>query len=366
MNAEQEKISRIIRKKSSKDLYLEDFLRKNIKQLKKFFGFFGAIKFQIKKFLGIHNEKDVFERALRYGITSLSFIERYKYLNKSGNISVPQEIRNRILEKVNEISPLAKEIGLRQFGGGKLYQPVSNKIEAIANNVDEFYSSVEITKHTLLDNIHFSYDSLFSDENSEMDIIGHIIKIHSENIKEMLENVFLYGNGRSESTGIFENNELVKEEASNITRNTAGYITTNKNDLVDALIKAVDCLKPSYRLKAEWIMNSRTAKTLNQLKDKSGNYITNARTPNDIPERVLDHKIIINEQMPNINEELLPYAIVLCHPEKLYRFFISKKATVSRYEIPTHDRIGFVIKEKWGGAIVDSEAIKFIKITENN
>lgn len=360
MNIDQEKISRIIRKESSKHLYLEDIMRRDMKRIKKTFRIFPAIKFQIKRILGTHTERDVFLRILRYGTNTLSFIERYKYLNKNGFVNIPLDIREEIIKKSCEKSVVLKEIGLRQVVGEKFYQPI---LKTNSDNEEEMYIALEINKHVLIDNIPFSHDALFGDENSEMDIVGHIVELHSKHLSELSDKVFLYGTGNSEPLGIFNDERLLSEEVSSVKRGIAGYITTKTNILdTESLVETVRSLTPAYRLKAKWMMNSETAKSLNTLKDKNGKQITDAKNLDDVPGQLLNIDILINENMPHVEEKTTNYPVILCNFSKLYKFLVSKKATITRVDISSADQFNFVIRQKFGGGVINPEAIKFIRV----
>lgn len=185
----------------------------------------------------------------------------------------------------------------------------------------------------------FAYDAGF-------DVEKYIMKRLGKAFARAEDKAFISGTGEGEPTGIL--------------RDTKGAEISGTVDSLtyDSCIDLFFSVKPEYRKNAVWLMNDSTALTLRKLKDEAGNYLWN--TANDT---ILGRPVIICNEMPDADTGEKPvafgdfsfYVIVDRSPASL-------KVLHELYAVT--NQVGYVGYERLDGMLIRSEAVKVIKITE--
>ncbi len=217
----------------------------------------------------------------------------------------------------------------------------------------ELYAMPELTNH-LLEDTGFDLESFLSE-----DVSGEFA------LKE--GTAFVTGDGVKKPRGFLSYTKVTTADATRkfgdlqyVPSGAAStFATTNPGDALHDLMTA---LRPVYRAGdgVAWIMNSATANVVRKFKDGQGNYLWSASIAAGQPDRLLGYPVAIDEAMPDIAANAFPvafgnwrrgYAVVDKPGMRLIVDRVTKKGWTKMY-----------FSRRTGGGVVDSNAIKLLKI----
>lgn len=224
----------------------------------------------------------------------LEFIKEERGLSKAENGAiVPTTIANRIIEKVNELSPIYSLATIYNVKGN-LKLPVYDEE---SSSITAGYQGEEFTKITEGAGKFKSIDlngfvvgvlALISNSlinNTEIDVTGFVINKIAQSIKKFLERELL--EGKTNIQGLVNSKNIV-------TSSTVGKINTD--DLIDVQMTIPD----NYLSNAVWIMNKADFKAIRKLKDSDGNYIMNKDFTRGFGYEILGNHVYVSENATNI------------------------------------------------------------------
>lgn len=172
----------------------------------------------------------------------------------------------------------------------------------------------------------------------------------------------LLGNGIKKPRGLLT---YPTDDSSDLSR-PWGTIQTVKSEAVstvtpDSLKSAVWALRAPYRLGATWLMNSNTAGTIDKFKNVNGDYIWRDGLTAGAQPSLLGFPVEIDENMPDIAPNSMP--IVFGNLKKAY--VIVDKAGYKLLQDPYTQKpfVLFYMYRRTGGALRNSEAVKFLRIS---
>lgn len=141
------------------------------------------------------------------------------------------------------------------------------------------------------------------------------------------------------------------------TSDAAGFAATNP---ADTLITMVYKLKASHRANAKWLMNSTTAATVRKFKDAQGQYIWQEGIAASQPPALLGYPVEFDENMPDVAANALPVAF----GDFLEGYIIVDRVGIRILRDPytTKGYVNFYATKRVGGSLVNSQAIKVLKI----
>ena len=129
----------------------------------------------------------------------------------------------------------------------------------------------------------------------------------------------------------------------------------------DALINLKATLKAQYRTGAVWLMNRGTAANVSRMKDNENRYLWSNGLTDGQPDVLLGHRVVIDEQMPDVAAGTLP--IAFGNLAKGYtivrrlgvRFLVDPFTSKPNIKLYAFQRVG--------GGVNNSEAIKLLKVS---
>ena len=207
---------------------------------------------------------------------------------------VPTTIANKIIKKVHEISPLYNLATVYSTKGTLEipYYPADAKDIQMAYS-DEFtelestagkFGSISL-KGFLAGALAKISKTLIN--NSQFDIVNHVIDIMSENIALWLEGQLINGT-ENKADGMLKGiTETVKAAA-------ATAITA------DELIDLQESVKDVYQNKAVWIMSRNTRRAIRKLKDNEGRYILNPDATSKWGYTLFGKPVYVSENMADM------------------------------------------------------------------
>ena len=128
----------------------------------------------------------------------------------------------------------------------------------------------------------------------------------------------------------------------------------------DALIDLVYSLKTGYRRNASFVMNSLTIPLIRKLKDVDGNYLWRPGLDAAEPSTLMNKPIVENDDMPVVAANSL--AIGFGDFKRGYTIADVRGIRVLRDPFTHKPYVGFYTTKRVGGGLMDSNAIKLLKI----
>lgn len=126
------------------------------------------------------------------------------------------------------------------------------------------------------------------------------------------------------------------------------------------LIDLVHSLKAGHRQGATWVMNSATLAKVRKLKSADGNFLWQPGLVSGQPDRLLGYRVIEAEDMPNVAAGACP--IAFGNFQAGYLITERSATQVLRDPFTNKPFVHFYATKRVGGQVLDSDAIKLLKI----
>ena len=207
---------------------------------------------------------------------------------------VPSTIASKIIKKVHEISPLYNlatkynvkgdlEIPYYPADSADIQMAYANEFTELESTAGKF-GSISL-KGFLAGALAKVSKSLIN--NSQFDIVEHVISIMSENIALWLEGQLI--NGTTDKA-----DGILKGITTEVTAAAATAITA------DELIDLQESVKDAFQNKAVWIMSRATRKAIRKLKDNEGRYILNPDATSKWGYTLFGKPVYVSENMADM------------------------------------------------------------------
>jgi len=126
------------------------------------------------------------------------------------------------------------------------------------------------------------------------------------------------------------------------------------------LIDIVHALKAGHRQGASWVMNSKTLAAVRKLKTDDGAFLWQAGLAAGQPDRLLGYPVVEAEDMPDVGANAFP--IAFGNFKAGYLIAERSATTILRDPFTNKPFVHFYATKRIGGQVLDSEAIKLLKI----
>lgn len=142
-----------------------------------------------------------------------------------------------------------------------------------------------------------------------------------------------------------------------VTGNAATLGTTPELKLID-LVHAV---RPGHRQGATWVMNSATLAEVRKLKAADGTFLWQPGIAQGQPDRLIGYPVVEAEDMPDIAANAFPVAF----GNFRNGYLIAERTATSILRDPFTNKpfVHFYAVKRVGGQVLDSDAIKLLKIS---
>ena len=221
------------------------------------------------------------------------------------------------------------------------------KLSIIEINVGELYANPKLTQG-MIDDAMFDAEGFISTE------IG-------EEFSDQLAAALFTGNGVNKPTGILTKTitlEADSERAFGTIQcvESAGVSAITFDDLKN--LKS--SLRAKYRTGAAWIMNDNTALVLSKIKDANGDYIWRDAVTDTDADTLFGYPVEIDENAPDIAPGAYP--VMFANLTRGYYIVRRKGRLLLRDPYTSKPYVNFYTTERVGGDVVNSQAIKLLKI----
>lgn len=141
----------------------------------------------------------------------------------------------------------------------------------------------------------------------------------------------------------------------------AATLPATASATVDMLLDVMHSLKWQHRQNACWVMNVSTMSALRKLKDADGRPLLLDSLTASAPPRLIGFDVVECEAMPSIGANALPIAFGDFRAG--YGLYEDRNSIrIIRDEITTPGFVKYYTRSRIGGNVLDSEAIKLVKV----
>ena len=175
---------------------------------------------------------------------------------------------------------------------------------------------------------------------------------------------FIKGNGTNQPLGFLSSPTSLAGDAVRPfgsvqyigTGNTTGFGTNPESRLIDL----VHTMKAGHRQGAAWVMNSATLSEVRKLKTADGAFLWQPGLVEGQPDRLLGYPVVEAEDMPDIAANAFPIAFGNFRAG----YLITERSATQILRDPFTNKpfVHFYATKRVGGQVLDSDAIKLLKI----
>jgi len=142
-----------------------------------------------------------------------------------------------------------------------------------------------------------------------------------------------------------------------VSGNASGFDTAPEFKLIDL----VHSLKGGHRQGASWVMNSKTLAVVRKLKAADGSFLWQPGLMEGQPNRLLGYPVVEAEDMPDVAASAFPIAFGNFRAG----YLIAERSATSILRDPFTNKpfVHFYATKRIGGQVLDSDAIKLLKIS---
>jgi HK97 family phage major capsid protein len=315
--------------------------------------------------------KQAFNKFIRKGVDDgLAELEA-KALNlgtdEDGGFAVPEELDRNIIQLLGQDNPMRAICNVIPVGN-ETYSRLINKgkagsgwvgetdargatgtpqLASVAPFFGEIYGNPQATQK-MLDDVFFDAEKWLADE----------LAIE---FSEQENEAFTVGDGVKKPKGVIAYANAATDDATRPI-GTLQYVLSGAAATVtsDALIDLVYTLKTGYRRNASWVLNSMTLPVIRKLKNVDGDYLWRPGLDAGEPSTLLAKPIVENDDMPVVAAGSL--AIAFGDFKRGYTIADVRGTRVLRDPFTNKPYVGFYTTKRVGGGVMDSNAIKLLKI----
>ena len=319
--------------------------------------------------------KAAFQKFMRKGDDSnLSDLQRKAYnitTDADGAYAVPEEIDRDILSKLVDVSPIRQIATVRTIGTSDYKKLVnirgtasgwvdeddartatnSSQFAQVTPFMGELYAYPQATQQ-MLEDVFFNAEAWIGEE-----VATEFARAEGA--------AFVSGDGTKKPKGFLAYTTAATADSARAfgtlehvaTGVAADWAASNPQDI---LLTLVYKLKAGYRANARFVMNKGVLADVRKWKDTTGNYIWRPGLEAGQPDTLLGYGITEAEDMPVKAANALP--IAFGDFSRGYLIVDRIGTSVLRDPYTNKPYVGFYTRKRLGGCVVDSEAIKVIKI----
>lgn len=202
-------------------------------------------------------------------------------------------------------------------------------------------------------------------EDARIDLEGDLSDEAAIGFAEGANAEFITGNGVGKARGITAYDNV---HNSAYAWGSVGYIRSGKSAAfmsvapADRLIDLQHALKAQYRPGAYWVTSDTTLGIMRQMKDGSGSYyLWNPDPAGGFGGRFLGHPVQVDDNMPALGAA--SYSLAFGNFKRGYKIVNRSGTTLIRDNITAKGQTKFNFRRRFGGGILNYEAIKLMRFS---
>lgn len=284
-----------------------------------------------------------------------------------GGYAVPEELDRNIISALKDEVVMRSECTVIAMGTPN-YKKLVNKGGTNSGWVGEVDTRPE-TKTSQLATIEPVWGEIYANpmatqtmlDDAFFDVENFIVSELTQEFAEQEEIAFTLGDGSKKPKGLLAYGSDIKEDKDRDWGKLQHLLTAKKNAITaDDIVKLVYSLRKPYRTGARWMMNNSTLFTVRTLKDSQGNYLWQPGLQLGQPSSLLSYGIAENEQFPDIAADGTP--IGFGNFKRCFTILDRIGVRLLRDPYTKKPFVGFYTTKRVGSMMVDSDAVKLLKI----
>jgi len=316
-------------------------------------------------------EKEIYYKALRFGVAKLTEEEKNtisKYrprmenesekglsegTDTAGGYLVRDDIRNEMIRKVEEVSPIFQNVTVKQTSGRSVLAP-SEKDFALAYWDDELedlkvsnptFGREQIQVHKLRSSVYVTLEEL---EDAVFNLPSELNRQFGIKSAQKMNQAFINGTSVKQPEGFLVNSKVGSFKN--------GHATVIQPD---ALLKLPYQILTEYKNmgKPQFYMNRLTTAEVRILKDSQNRYLWNPGLNGGQQDGIAGFPLVETPDMPDIAANAFP--ILFGSLDIAYWAVMRTQMVVTRnpFVAESSDEIRFTSRMRVGGQVVQPEAI---------
>ena len=291
-----------------------------------------------------------------------------------GGVTVPKEIDAAIADQLRDISPMRRLASVVSVSTSD-YRKLVNKRGSAANwrgetedvtetgtpgfaeiipPIGELNAMPKVSQHLL--------------DDSQFDVAGLIISDLADLFGQKEGAAFISGDGTNKPKGFLSYGTPVTTADASRAFGVLQYVASGaagafaSTDPADALVNLVYKLRPAYRSGegVGWMMNSTTASVIRKFKDSTGRFLWTDSLVEGQPPQLLGFPVHEAEDMPDVAANSFPVAFG--NWRRGYTVVDRIGTMLLRDPYTSKGHVLFYAAKRVGGALIDSNAIKLLKM----
>lgn len=324
---------------------------------------------------GTDEHKAALENYLRTGAGPEISVKGISTITGGGGYLVPEELAAEVYSLQATASPMRTVCNVVRARSGDYSQPVCLGGGAVSHvgeedarpdtatpsftevkpSMGECYLSWPITQRNL--------------DDSSYNIMAIVMDQASREIGAAQNAAFTSGNGTDKAKGFLAYAQASTDDGIRafgtvqyVPTGTAGAFKTASATVspADDLLTLIYKLRAGLRAGAAWMMNTSTLAAVRKWKDHEGNSIWQPSLQAGQPSALLGFPVIENEDMPSIGSGTVP--IAFGNWKRAYTI-VDRTLLVMRDPYSNKPWINLYQSAYYGGMLVDSEAVKLLKLS---
>jgi len=304
---------------------------------------------------------------IKTGDTSLFEQKALTTSSDSGGIVVPKVLASEIVSLQQKYSPLRNVCRVVQIEtlASNYSQPVNTggidsgwvgESDARPNTNTPNFGNVDFPDGEVYANLPISQ---WFEEDAQVAnwLVNEIAKEFSR--KEGA--AFVAGTGTKQPKGILAYPTAATADDTRA-YGTIQYVVSGNAAAVkpDALIDLLYSLRPEYRANATWLCNSKTLAAIRKLKDGDGNSMWQPSLIQGQPQLLLGYPLLECNDWPDVAANAFPVAV---GDFNAAYYILDRIQTLLRDPFSAKPNVLFYARKRVSGALVDSQAVKLLKIS---
>jgi len=320
-------------------------------------------------------EAKAFDAFLRKGASAVLGNEEFKSMNTligaDGGFAVPKRIVEQIYKPLVDASPMRQVADVMTCDTEDISFPVRTsgvsaswvgetetrtktnapKLASVKPVFGEVMAYPEVTQR-MLDDAFLDVEAWLSGEIAES--------------LALLENTaFTTGDGSNKPKGLLSYSTAETADATRAYGTFEHVKTGNASTLGstpgDKLITMIGQLKTGYLGSARWMFNQSTLTAIRTLKDNDNNYLWRPGLEFGAPSTILGYAYTVNHDMPDVGANALPVAFG--DFKRAFKIVDRVGMRIIRDELTNKPYVGFYTTKRVGTMALDTQAVKFLKVT---
>jgi HK97 family phage major capsid protein len=292
-------------------------------------------------------------------------------VNADGGFTVPQELDRMIYDMVKEVSPLRAICNVVSVGSNK-YEKLVNLHGTASGWVNETAARPE-TNSPQFASIVPPSGELYANpastkwmlEDSIFDVEAWLATEIALEFAKAEGAAFISGSGTNRPRGFLAGSAPVATadaaRAFGVLQYVAGGAASTLPTSHDVYINMVYALKAMHRTGAAWVTSKAVLSEIRKIKDTTGQYLWQPTVAADQPSTFLGYPVTEAEDMPSVAANAFPLAFG--NFRNGYTITERTSTDILRDPFTNKPYVMFYATKRVGGAVIDSDAIKVLKIS---